>query len=79
MFRQMLGAIDGTMLPSGTTEGYLQMSKIALYKSLHMMVNELIHGVQEGQYLAVLLEKVNDRLIQTRQLLVLVILTRVMG
>lgn len=76
---EMLGAIDRTVLTAGTTESDLQMREIAFYKSLHMMVNQLIYSIQEGQYFTVLLQKVYDRLILACQMFVLFVLTGVMG
>ena len=76
---QMFGAIDRTVLSARTTESDLQMREIAFYKSLHMMVNQLIYSIQEGQYFAVRFEEVDDGLVQAREGLVLLVLTRVMG
>lgn len=76
---QMFGAIDRAVLSARTTEGYLQMFKTAFEEAFHMMVHQLIHTLQERQDLAVTLQKINDRLVQTRHLFVFVVLTRVMG
>ena len=76
---QVLGTIDRTVLSAGTTESDLQVDEIALDEPLHMMVDKGIDGVQEGEYLAVLLEEVDDGLVQAREGLVLLVLTRVMG
>lgn len=79
MLRQMLGAINRTVLSARATERHLQIGKIALNKPRYMMINKRIHGIQESQYLAVVLQEVNDRLIKAREGLVLLVLTRVMG
>ena len=79
MLGQMFGTIDRTVLPARTTESDLQVGKIPLDKALYVMVNEGIDGVQKRQYLTVLLQKIDDRLIKPREGLVLLILTRVMG
>ena len=76
---QVLGAIDGTVLTAGATERHLQVGEIALDEPLHVMVDKGIDGFQEGEYLAVLLEEVDDGLIQAREGFVLLVLTRVMG
>lgn len=76
---QVLGAIDRTVLTAGATERHLQVGEIALEEPLHVMVDKGIDGVQEGEYLAVLLEEVDDGLIQAREGLELLVLTRVVG
>lgn len=67
MLRQMFCAINGAMLSSGAAERDLQMLKIALDKTLYMVIHKSIDRVQERQYLAVLFQKIYDRLIQARQ------------
>ena len=62
---QMLRTINRSMLTSGTTESHLQIGKIALYEPFYMMIYQFIYRLQEGQDLAILLEKINNRLIQT--------------
>jgi len=79
MRSQMFGTIDRTVLPAGATEGHLQIGKVPLDEPLHMMVHESTDGVEEGEDLAILLEKLNDGLVQARKGLVLLVLTRVMG
>ena len=76
---QVLGAIDRTVLTAGTTESDLQVGEIALDEPLHVMVDKGIDGFQEGEYLAVRFEEVDDGLIQAREGLELLVLTRVMG
>ena len=44
-----------------------------------MMVHKRIHGLQESQYLAILLQKIDNRLIQAGKGLVLCVPTRVVG
>ena len=77
--RQMFGAIDRAMLTSGTTESDLQMVKTTLEKPLHMMIYQRVHGIQERQYLAVFLQEIYHRLIETRESLVFVVFTGVVG
>ena len=76
---QMLRTIDRAVLPAGTAEGHLQVSEIAFNKPLYVMVYQPIHRIEEGEYLAVLLEEVNDGLVQARESLILVIRAGVMG
>lgn len=77
--RQMLGAIDRAMLTSGTAESDLQMVKTSLEEPLHMMIHQRVHGIQEGQYLTVFLQEIYHRLIETRESLVFVVFTGVVG
>ena len=79
MLSKMFGTIDGTVLSAGATESDLQVGEIALDEPLHVMVDKGIDGVQEGEYLAVRFEEVDDGLVQAREGLVLLVLTRVMG
>ena len=79
MHRQMFGTIDGTVLPACTTEGDLEIGEVPLDEPLHMMVHKCINGLQERQYLTVILEKINDRLVQSRHSLILLVFTRIVG
>ena len=79
MLREMLCAINRSMLTTGTTKSHLQMTKIAFYKALNMMVYQTIDGLQERQYLTVFLQKINHRLIESGELFILIVLTRVVG
>ena len=67
------------MLPAGTTESHLQVRKITLDEPRYMVVHQRINGLQESQYLAILLQKIDYRLIQARHGLVLFVFTGVMG
>ena len=79
MLRKMFGAINRTMLPAGTAKGHLKMGKVTFDIALYMMVNERIDGVKEGEYLAVILEEVDDGLIKACKGLILFVFTRVVG
>ena len=63
--REMFGTIDRPVLSAGTTEGDLQVRKIAFHESLHMMIDQRINGLQERKNLTVVLQKINDGLIQS--------------
>lgn len=77
--RQMFGAIDRAMLTSGTAESDLQMVKTTLEEPLHMMIYQGVHGIQERQYLTVFLQEIYHRLIETRESLVFIVFTGVVG
>ena len=74
---QVFGTIDRTVLATGAAERHLQMVETAFQKTRYMMIHQGINGMQERQYFAVLLQKVNDRLVQARQLFELVVFARV--
>ena len=76
---KVLGAIDGAVLAASTAESHLEVGEVALDKALHVMVDKGIDRVEEGEYLAVLLEEIDDRLIQAGKGLVLLVLTRVVS
>ena len=76
---QMLGAIDGAVLAASTAESHLEVGEVALDKALHVMVDKGIDRVEEGEYLAVLLEEVDDRLIQAGKELVLLVFAGVVS
>ena len=79
VLREMFGTIDRAMLTAGTTESDLQVGKIPFDEPFHMMIDERINRLQEGQYLTVVLQEINDRLIQSRHLLVLLVLAGIMS
>ena len=74
---EVLGTIDRTVLPAGTTESDLQVGKIPLNEPLHVVIDQRIDGVQEGKDLTVFLQEINHRLVKSGQLFVLVVLTRI--
>jgi len=74
----MFGTIDRTMLPTRTTKGNLQVCEVAFDKPRYVMIHEGINGIQESKYLAVLFKKIDDGLVQTREGLVLLVLTGIM-
>ncbi len=67
------------MLAAGAAERYLQMAEVAFDIACYVVIDKGIDRLQKSQYLAVLNEEVDYRLIHAGQLLVLVVLTRVMG
>ena len=76
---KMFGTIDGAMLTAGTTEGDLQIGEIPFDKPRYVMINEGIDGLQEGEDFPILFEKIDDGLIQSGHLFVLVIFTGIVG
>ena len=77
MLGQMLGAIHAAMLSACTSETEHQTGEAPLYVASHMGVGQLIDAVQESQYLAVVLQESDDRLVQSCQLLVRLIAARI--
>ena len=75
----MFGTIDRPMLTSGATEGYLKMTEITFDKTSRMMVHQGVNGIEKRKDLPIVFQKVYNRLIQTCEGLILVILTGVMG
>ena len=71
--RRSICAIHRAVLTSCAAEGYLQVAEATRHKTLHMVVYEPIHTLEEGQYLAVLLKIVHYLLISARQVFIGVI------
>ena len=70
---KMLGAVDRTVLSTGTSEADLKMGELPLYEAFDMGIDQLVDAVEEGEDLAVVLEEADDRLIEARELFVLLI------
>ena len=79
MLCEVLGTIDGTVLATGATESNLQVGKIAFDKPRGVMIHQGINGVYERQYLAVVLKKIDDGLVEAREGLILLVLAGVVG
>ena len=71
----MFGAIYRAVLSTRATERNLQMAKAAFQEPLYVVIYQLIYVLQELQYLAVFLQEVDHRLVQSGQLLILLVLT----
>ena len=78
MFCQMLGAIDASVLTACATKGEHEISKAALQVALHMRICQFIDIFQKGKNLSVVLQKTDNRFIQTCKLFVWFITTRIM-
>ena len=79
VFGQVFGAIDRAVLTAGATERDLQMVKTSLEEPFYMVVHQFINRFQECKNLAVLLKKINYRLVQARHLHKLLVLAGVVG
>ena len=77
MLRQVLRTIDAAVLSARASEAEHQGSEAPLHISLHMMVGQLIDRFEEVEDLAVVLQKSDHRLVQSRQFLVRLIASRV--
>lgn len=76
---QMLGGVDAAVLTAGAAEGEHQTGEATLDIATHMGIGELIDGVEEGEDLAVVLKEADDGFVESRQLLVRLITTGVVG
>ena len=79
MFGEVLCGIDATVLASSAAEREHQVGESALDESLHMEVGQTIDALQKIEQFAVLFQKVDDGLVESRQLLVLLVTTWVVG
>ena len=79
MLCQVLGGIDAAMLTAGATETEHQRGETTLDITAHMGISQLIHGVEERQDLAIILQETDHRLVKSRQLLIRLITTGVVG
>ena len=66
----MLCAINGTMLPTCTTEGEHEVGEATVDVTLHVSIGEFVDTIEEGEYLAVVLEEAYHGLIKSGELLV---------
>ena len=78
VFGKMLCAVHAAVLSSSASEAEHKARKATLYVSAYMVVGQLIHAVEERQYLAIILKEAYDGLIKPRQLFVRLISSRVM-
>ena len=78
MLRQMLGAVGGPVLAAGAAEADLEMGEAAGEETLHVRIDQGIDVVQEAEDFTILLQELDDRRIQSGQLLEPLILPGVM-
>ena len=74
---QMLGAVHAAMLSACTSKTEHQTGKTTLYVASHMGVGQFIDAVQESQYLAIVFQKSDNGLVQSRQFLVWLVAARI--
>lgn len=74
---KMLGAINRTVLTSGTAEANLEMSELPLYEALHMSIHKRVDVVQESDNLSVILQELYDLFIHAGKLPVIFVFARV--
>ena len=70
MLSQMLGTIHRAMLPSSTSEREHERGKATLDIAGHMGVCQPVDTLEEGEYLAIVLQKADDGLVESCELLV---------
>lgn len=76
MFGKMLRRIYTAMLTAGTSETEHQRGETTLHIAVYMMVGKCINMLQELQYLTIILQESDNRIVQTRQLLIRFVSTR---
>ena len=77
VFSKVLGTIDATMLTACASESKLKMGKSSVQISLYMEVCQTIDALKEREDFSVLFQKVDDRLVESCQLFVLLITSRI--
>ena len=75
---QVLGAVGGAVLAAGAAEADLQVRETAGKEALHVRIDQGIDMVKEAEDFSVLLQELDDRRIQTGQLLEPLILPGIM-
>ena len=65
------------MLSTRTAETEHQVGEATLYVAFHMMVGQSVDRFEEVKYLAVILQKADDGLVQSREFLVRLVSPRV--
>ena len=73
MLSKVLGTIDAAMLSARTAEGEHQRREATLNVSGDMGIGQFIDAVKERQNLAVVLQKADDRLVESRHVFVFLI------
>lgn len=79
MLSQMLGGVDGTVLAARTAEAEHERGEATVDVALNVGIGQCVDVVKEAQYFTVVLQKLNDGLVQSRQMFVFLIATRIMG
>ena len=79
VLRQVLRAIDRSVLPSRATEGEHKICKLALYVALHVSIRKGIYIIQKLKHSAICLKKIHNLLIRANKVLVVVIFAWVLN
>jgi hypothetical protein len=79
MLCQMLSGIDTTVLSASTTETEHQGCEASLYVSAYMIVSQFVYAVKEGEDLTVVLKESDYGFIETGELLIRLVATRIMS
>ena len=79
MFRKVLCRIDAAMLSACASEAEHQVGESARDVALHVGIGKLVDAIEEGEYLAVVLKESYYRFVETRELLVRLIASGVVG
>ena len=79
MLSQMLCRVDTAMLTTCAAEAEHERREATLDIAAHVSISQSIDGVEEGQYLTVVLQEADDRLIESCQLLIRLITARIVG
>ena len=78
VFSQMLGRIDRAVLSTRTAKREHQRGEATLDISLHMVIGQPIDTLQERQYLTIVLQEADDRLVQSSHLLIFLVTAGIM-
>ena len=76
---QMLCAIDAAVLSAGASEAEHERGEPPFQVALHMGVGQAEDGLEEREDLAVVFQELDDGLVESGHLLVLLIASRVVG
>ena len=79
MLSQMLCRVDTAMLTTCAAEAEHERREATLDIAAHVSISQSIDGVEEGQYLTIVLEEADDGLIESCQLLIWLVTTRIVG
>ena len=79
VFCQMLGGINAAMLTTSTSETEHQRCESSLDIPAYVVVGKFIDAVEEGEYLSVILQKSDNRLVETCEFLVWFITARIVS
>ena len=71
MLRQVLRRVDTAMLSAGATEGEHKVGEATVDVTLHVSIGEFVDAIEEGEYLAIVLEEAYHGLVKSGELLVL--------